>query len=284
MARILKGKEVAAAIESMTSAAVEELKSRGIVPTLAILRVGERADDLAYEHGAVKTATRCGVAVRQVSLPLDVTSDTFFRELEALNNDDSVHGILMFRPLPEHIDDFAARHTLKPEKDVDGCTDLSLAGVFTNTPLGFCPCTAEAVPEILDYYDIAVSGKRVAVVGRSLVVGRPLAMLMLHRNASVTLCHSKTADLASITREAEIVIASTGKPESLGAEFFSPGQIVIDVGIGRSAKDDSLCGDVKFSEVEGIVSAITPVPGGVGSVTAAVLISHTVESAQRKNA
>ena len=281
MSIVLKGAPVAEAIAQRSSRKAEILKEKGVVPTLAILRVGERADDISYEKGAMKKCKQMQVEVRNVILPADVSSEDFFAEMEALNNDDSVHGILMFRPLPEHIDGEKARQTLAPEKDVDGCTDISLAGVFTGSKTGFSPCTAQAAIEILDYYGYECSGKKAAVLGRSLVVGRPAAMLLMQKNATPAVCHTRTKNMADISKQADIVIACTGQMESLGREYFSPGQTVIDVGINWNDEKGKLCGDVRFDEVQDIVEAITPVPGGVGGVTTAVLVSHVVEAAER---
>ena len=279
--QILKGAPVAAALNETMKADTAALKEKGIVPTLAVLRVGARADDLSYERGAMKRAAAVGIEVRNVVLPEDVDSDTFFRTLEELNEDPSVHGILMFRPLPKHLDGEKARQMLVPSKDVDGCTDGSLAGVFTNTPLGFAPCTAQAAMEILHYYGIPVSGLRAAVIGRSLVIGRPVAMMLMHENATVTVCHTRTKDVPAVTREADLVIAASGQMESVGREYLREGQIVIDVGIGWNEEKQKLCGDVRFEEAEGLVSALTPVPGGVGSVTTAVLCRHVVDAAMK---
>ena len=265
MAEIWKGAPVAAALSERTAADVAALKERGIVPTLAILRVGARDDDLSYERGAMKRCEKVGVAVKNVVLPEDVDSDTFFRTLEALNGDAAVHGILMFRPLPKQLDGEKARRMLSPAKDVDGCTDGSLAGVFTNTALGFPPCTAQAAMEILKYYGVDPKGKRAVVIGRSLVIGRPVAMMLV----------------PSITREADILVAASGQMESVGEAFVRPGQILVDVGIGWNEAKQKLCGDVRFEEAEPVVAALTPVPGGVGSVTTAVLCSHVVEAARR---
>ena len=281
MAELLKGAPVAEALNEKIAAKVENLKSKGITPTLAILRVGERPDDISYERGAMKRCAKACVEVKNVVLPQDVNSEVFFSELERLNNDENVHGILMFRPLPPHIDGEKARRMLLPSKDVDGCTDGSLAGVFTNTELGFAPCTAQAAMEILDYYGIDCTGKRAAVIGRSLVVGRPAAMMLMHRNATVTICHTKTEDMPSVTKEADILIVCAGKMETIGKEYVKEGQIVIDVGIGWNEEKGKLCGDVKFDEAEQIAGAITPVPGGVGAVTTGVLVSHVVEAAER---
>lgn len=281
MAEILKGAAVATALTEKMTAQVVGLKEKGITPTLAIFRVGERSDDLSYERGAMKRCASVGVEVKNVVLDADVDSDTFFKTLEELNQDDSVHGILMFRPLPKHIDGEKARQMLHPAKDVDGCTDGSLAGVFTNTKIGFAPCTAQAAMEILDYYGIDCTGKKAAVIGRSLVVGRPVSMMLMHKNATVTTCHTKTVDMPSITKEADILIVCAGQMESIGAEYVRDGQVVIDVGIGWNEEKGKLCGDVMFDEVEPVVGAITPVPGGVGAVTTCVLVSHVVEAAAR---
>ncbi len=281
MAKILKGSEVAKAINERTIRQTEKLKEAGVTPTLAILRVGERADDISYEKGAVKRCEGTGVAVKKVVLPADISQEAFDEALTALNEDPQVHGILMFRPLPSQLDNERARKLLSPAKDIDGCTDGSLAGVFTNTPLGFCPCTAQAAMEILDYYQIDCKGKNAVVIGRSLVVGRPAAMLLMHKNATPTICHTKTVDMPDIVRRADIVIVCAGKPESIGSEYFSEGQTVIDVGIGWNEAKGKLCGDVDFDAAEPLVDAITPVPGGVGAVTTAVLVSHVAEAAER---
>ena len=281
MTEILKGAPVAAKLNEEMTAKVAELKNKGINPTLAILRVGEREDDLSYERGACKRCEQVGVTVLNVVLPADVEEGEFFRVLDDLNNNDKVHGILMFRPLPKHIDGEKARKMLNPAKDVDGCTDGSLAGVFTNTEIGFPPCTAEAAMKILEYYNIDPKGKNVTVIGRSLVIGRPVAMMLMHKNATVTICHTRTVDVPSITRKAEIVIAASGQMESVNKEYLSEGQTVIDVGIGWNEDKQKLCGDVLFEEADGLVEKITPVPGGVGSVTTSVLVSHVVEAAKR---
>lgn len=281
MAKILKGAPVAAAMTEKMKTDSDRLRKAGIVPTLAILRVGERDDDLSYERGAMKRAEKAGIEVKNVILPADVPGETFFKALTDLNEDPSVHGILMFRPLPKHLDGEKARKMLAPEKDVDGCTDGSLAGVFTNTPLGFPPCTAEAAMEILHFYDIDIRGKSAAVIGRSLVIGRPVAMMLMHENATVTICHTRTPDVPAVTREADIVIAASGQMLSVGKEYLKAGQTVIDVGIGWNEELSKLCGDVKFEEAETVVDGITPVPGGVGAVTTAVLCRHVIMAAER---
>jgi len=216
-----------------------------------------------------------------VILPADVSQDDFDRTLVELNVDPAVHGILMMRPLPDHLDNERARQMLAPEKDVDGCTDGSLAGVFTNSGIGFPPCTAQAAMEILHYYGIDPRGRKAAVIGRSLVVGRPLGMMLMHENATVVNCHTKTVDVPSITRQADILIAAAGVLGSVKPEFTNPDQVIIDVGINWDEEKNGIAGDVVFDEVEPVVKAITPVPGGVGTVTSTILVSHVVEAAKR---
>ncbi len=281
MAQILKGAPVAAALCENMTAQTAELAGRGVTPTLAILRVGERDDDLSYERGAMKRCAQVGVAVKNVVLPANVDPEAFYAALRDLNEDPKVHGILMFRPLPAQLDGEKARRMLAPEKDVDGCTDGSLAGVFTGARLGFAPCTAQAAMEILHYYGIDPAGKRAAVIGRSLVVGRPVAMMLMRENATVTICHTRTPDVPAVTREADIVVAASGQMESVGADYLREGQTVIDVGIGWNEAKQKLCGDVRFEEAEPLAAAVTPVPGGVGSVTTCVLVSHVIEAARR---
>lgn len=281
MATLLKGKEVVDALNSKMIEEVNALKAKGVTPTLAILRVGERADDLSYERGAIKRCELVGVAVKVFALPADVSEEDFMTKLEELNKDITIHGILMFRPLPKHIDEEKARKLLAVEKDIDGCTDLSLAGVFTNSGQGFAPCTAEAALEILKYYKIPLSGKKVTVIGRSLVIGRPVAMMLMHENATVTICHTRTVDVAAEAKNADIVVVASGQMESVGAEYLRAGQVVIDVGIGWNEEKGKLCGDVKFDEAESIVEAVTPVPGGVGGVTTSILVKHVVEAAKK---
>ncbi|MBR2745685.1 MAG: bifunctional 5,10-methylenetetrahydrofolate dehydrogenase/5,10-methenyltetrahydrofolate cyclohydrolase [Erysipelotrichaceae bacterium] len=282
MAEILKGKPVAASMDEKTARKVAELKEKGIDTTLAILRVGERNDDISYERGAAKKCRNVGIKVRNVILSEDVSCEEFYGALNELNSDPEVHGILMFRPLPKHLNNEKARNYIDPLKDVDGCTDSSLGDVFINKEIGYAPCTAEAVMETLRYYNIDVAGKNVVVIGRSLVVGKPLAILLMNRNATVTVCHSKTADVPSITRQADIVICCTGRMESINAEYVSEGQTVIDVGIQYNETKQKLCGDVLFEEVEPLVEKITPVPGGIGSITTSVLVNHVAKAAENQ--
>ena len=282
MAELLKGAPVAEAINERSAELLNRLKARGITPTLAMLRVGEREDDIAYENGAAKRCEKVGVQVRRVTLPENVSQDELEEEIRRLNEDTDVHGVLMFMPLPKQLDSAAARRILSPAKDVDGITDGSLAGVFTGSGEGFAPCTAQACIEILDHYGIDCKGKRAVVVGRSLVVGKPVSMLLLAKNATVTLCHTRTVDLPHEAQNAEILIAAAGKAGTVRAEHLRDGQIVIDVGINFI--DGKMCGDVDFAAAEQLSLSLTPVPGGVGPVTTSVLVSHVVEAARRQNA
>jgi len=283
MANILKGADVVSALNNKTMAKIQTLKDKGITATLAIVRVGERADDIAYEKTATKRCEAVGVAVKNIVLPEDITQSKLAGYIIDLNDDNSVHGILLFRPLPKHLSDKEIRAVLKPEKDIDGITDGSLAGVFTGSGNGFAPCTAQACIEILDHYDIDCTGKRVVIIGRSFVVGKPVAMMLMGKNATVTVCHTRTVDIPSVTRNAEILIIAAGKMEGITKEYFSPGQIVIDVGINWNEDKGKLCGDVKFDDAEPVVNAITPVPGGVGTVTTSVLVSNVVDAAISKS-
>lgn len=275
---ILYGNEVAKAIEARSLALIQDK-----TPVLAIVRVGENPSDLSYERGLTKRCEKMGVTIKNVVFPLDVDVDTFYASIDELNQDKTVHGILMFRPLPKNLDNERARNAIAPEKDVDGCTDGSLAGVFTNTNKGFAPCTAQAVMECLDYYNIDVTSKNVTIVGRSLVVGKPLAMMMTSKNATVTLCHTKTKNLEEACQRADIVVVATGQMESMGASYFRQGQTVIDVGINFNETKQKLCGDVLFEEVEPIVENITPVPKGIGSITNSVLVYHVCQACSQSN-
>lgn len=281
MAEILKGKPAADALNEKIVNEVNLLSKINIRPALAIVRVGSKPDDIAYERGAVKRCEKTGVAVRAITLPEDVSQSRLVEAIQKLNEDRSVHGILLLRPLPAHINDDLIRNTLAPEKDVDGITDGSLAGVFVGTDLGFPPCTPQACMEMLDYYGVEVKGKNVVVIGRSTVVGKPAAMMLTKRHGTVTICHTRTVDLPGVCRQAEILIAAAGKAKMVSKEYLSPGQIVIDVGINFT-EDGSMCGDVDFDQAKEIVAAITPVPGGVGAVTTAVLVKHVVEAAKRQ--
>ena len=283
MAIILKGAPVAAALSEGYRAQAGRLRARGITPQLAILRVGERADDLAYESGAKKRCQSIGIEVRSVVLPQNAAQAELVAEMEKLSGDAGVHGVLMFRPLPKTLDERAVCAALNPRKDVDGITAGSMARVYSGSGAGFPPCTAQSVMEILKYYGIGTAGRRAVVIGRSLVIGRPVAMLLMEANATVTICHTQTADMPALTRQADIVVAAAGKAEAVTAEYFSHGQIVIDVGINYSEAKRRLVGDVDFENVEPLAAAISPVPSGVGSVTAALLCGHVLEAAERQS-
>ena len=287
MASILKGAPVVAAMNERNAALCEQLKTKGIVPTLAVVRVGAREDDLSYERGVMTRCGKVGVEVKQYLLHADAAQDDLLKVIAEINADDAIHGCLLFRPLPKQFDDRTVRAALAPEKDIDGITDGSLAGVFTNTDLGYAPCTAQACLEILKHYNVPLSGKRAVVVGRSLVVGKPAAMMLLGKNATVTICHTKTRDVQAVAREADILVSAAGVLKSLTKDYVRPGQIVIDVSMNwdpdkvTSKGKGGMAGDAVFAEVEPIVEAITPVPGGVGAVTTSVLIGHVVEAAER---
>ena len=279
MAMLLRGADTARVLTERMKGEAAALSARGIVPTLAILRVGEREDDLSYERGAMKRCEQVGIAVRRFLLPSGVTQEKLLETVDSINADPEIDGCLIFRPLPGHLDDGQVRARLLPAKDVDGITDGSMSAVYSGSGQGFSPCTAQACVEILKNSGISLSGKRVTVVGRSLVIGRPAAMLLLAEHATVTICHTRTQNLPAICREAEILIAAAGKAGVIGRESAAPGQIVLDVGI-HMGEDGRLCGDVRFDEVEPVVKAITPVPGGVGAVTTSVLAGHVIEAAK----
>ena len=281
MAKQLLGKEVTAALNERIKADVAALNAKGVKPTLGIIRVGERPDDLSYERGATKRCETLGVEYKKYLLPADVSQEELLKVVDEVNKDDNIHGVLMFRPLPKHIDQTLVENALAAEKDVDCQTDASLGGVFTGKKVGFPPCTPQACMEILDHYGIDCTGKKAVVIGRSLVVGKPAAQMLIKKNATVTTCHTRTIDMPSVAREGEILIVAAGRAGVVGAEYVSPGQIVIDVGINVN-EEGKLCGDVDYAAVEPIVEAITPVPGGVGRVTTSVLVGHVVEAAMRK--
>lgn len=281
MADLLLGKPVADAMAADIVARAKALTASGKQPTLAIVRVGERPDDLTYERSAMKRADACGIAVKQFALPADASTDDVLAAVAAVNSDDSIHGCLLFRPLPEGIDEQAVCNALDPAKDIDGITRGSLATLLAGTGEGFAPCTAAACIDILDHYGIDPQGKKAVVLGRSLVIGKPVALMLLARNATVTVCHSRTQDLASAVRDADIVVCATGRARAYGADLFAPGQTVLDVGINFD-DEGNLCGDADFDAVESVVSAITPVPRGVGSVTTVAMLRNVVIAAERR--
>lgn len=281
MAELLKGLPVAKALTEQLVVRVDVLKEKGVTPTLAIVRVGERDDDLSYERGATKRCDAVGIAVKKFVLDAGCTQDELMDAIAEVNADPTIHGCLMFRPLPKTLDEDAACAALDPAKDVDCITEGSLFGVFANRNVGFPPCTAEACIQLLDHYGYDLTGANVTVVGRSLVIGKPVSMMLQARNATVTMCHTRTRDLPAECRKAEVLVVAAGHIGTVGADAVSEGQTVIDVGINWDEAAGKLCGDVSFDEVEPKVGAITPVPGGVGSVTTAVLAQHVVEAAER---
>ena len=291
MARLLLGKEVTAAMNEAYRLRAEALRKKGIVPKLAIIRCGNEPSDLAYEKGAASRAALIGAETVQIALPRDVTKQELLSAIRRINEDDTVHGCLLLRPLPPQLkkEQDEIVNALLPEKDVDGMTDLSAAGVFTGKGRGFAPCTAQACMEILDYYGVDCTGKNAVVIGRSCVVGKPVSMLLLEKNATVTVCHTKTQALASIARQADILISSAKVLNLLTEDFVRSGQVILDVSVNWDASKPNsrgtlgaMAGDADFEKIEPIVAAVTPVPGGVGAVTTSVLIAHTVEAAERR--
>ena len=272
---ILSGKPVAQAMELRSR--VEKL---GMTPTLCLVRLGENPSDLSYERGILRRGEEAGVEVRTCVLPETASAEEVIEKIKELNLDETVHGVLLFRPLPAHLKPYRQEiyNALDPQKDVDGMTDASAAGLYLNRPGTFPPCTPCACMEVLHYYGIPVEGKRVAVVGRSAVVGLPLSMLLLSENATVTVCHSRTKDLPSVTREAEILISAVGKAGLIDSRHIAPGAVVLDVGVNWSEEDGRFVGDVADPAE---ASAYTPVPGGIGAVTNTILMSHVIQAAER---
>ena len=280
---ILKGKPVAEWIDSKTrEEATRLIEESSIVPTLAILRVGNNESDIAYENSAVKKAANLGIHIEKFILEDSADESDVLDIIKFINEQENIHGLLMFRPLPHNMDEEKICNHVRPEKDIDGITERTLGGIFTGAQLGFPPCTPEAAMAILKYYGIDPAGKRVVVVGRSLVVGKPAAIMLLNRNATVTICHSKTPadELKAVCQDADIIICATGRRNTITAEHVNGKQVIIDVGINFD-ENDKMCGD---ADCEGIAeangaAAITPVPGGVGAVTTALLMYHVAKAA-----
>lgn len=277
---VLDCREAAKSIKAELAQTVQTLAAAGKRPKLGIIRVGERPEDLSYEKGVMKNCEAVGISCEVMALPEDISSESFMKKLTGANQDKSIHGILMFRPLPRHIDENMARKLIDPAKDIDCMNPYNLAKVFEGDSSGFEPCTPAAVMEIIKYFGIKLQGEKVAVIGRSMVVGKPLSMMLLKENATVTICHSKTKDIQSVVSGADVVVAALGKARAIGADYIKPGAVVIDVGV-NGAPEGGICGDVDFEKVKDIASQITPVPGGVGAVTTTVLLKHVVEAAQR---
>lgn len=277
--RQLRGMPVVKSMCAALAPRLEALKERGIISKLTILRVGANPDDLSYEKGILKRFHDNGAAVEVKELSPDVSQETLEALILSLNEDSSVHGILLFRPLPKTLDEKRISALIAPEKDVDGMGELNLAGVFAGKGDSYPPCTPQAVVELLDAYGIDCTGKSVVIVGRSVVVGKPLAMLLLQKNATVTICHTKTRDLAAECRKADILITCAGVAKMITPAFTNPNQIIVDVGINFA--DGKLCGDVDYDAVAPLVAGISPVPGGVGTITSTVILKHTVMGAER---
>jgi methylenetetrahydrofolate dehydrogenase (NADP+)/methenyltetrahydrofolate cyclohydrolase len=276
----MDGAAVAATLTARLMTELKELKEHGVVPTLAILRIGAREDDLAYERGILRRCNETGIHGISTVLCEDDGEEVLLTHLERINQDPSIHGCLLLRPLPARWNDMRIRAALSPEKDVDGVTDRSLGGVFTADQEGFPPCTAKACMEILHHYGVPVAGRRVVVAGRSFVIGRPVAMMLLSEDATVSICHSKTKDLASICREADILIAATGVQGMITPEFVHGAQVILDVGIHVNS-EGNLCGDVDAS-ASACSAMYTSAPGGVGAVTTMILLRHVAEAAGRQ--
>jgi len=289
MAKRLLGKEVNEALVAALQGRTAALREKGIAPTLGIIRLGENPSDLSYEKGATKRAEEVGVIVKNFVLPEDASKKDVLAVIDQVNADDSIHGVLMFRPLPKHLkaDQDEICNRLAPKKDVDSMTHMSNAGVFEGQDLGYAPCTPAACMEILDHYGIDCKGKNAVVIGRSLVVGKPAAMMLMAKNATVTVCHTRTVNTAEICKGADIIVTAAGVLNSLTKDFVREGQIVIDVSMNWNPEKittkgkGGMSGDCVFDEVEPIVEAITPVPGGVGAVTTTVLMKHVVEAAEK---
>ena len=275
----LKGAAVSAKIKEQVETLLTDLK--GKTPKLAIVRVGERLDDLSYERGALKKMESFGLIGESFAFPQDITDEAFKEEFAKINENTDIDGILLLRPLPKQIKEKDIEHMIDPGKDLDGISPENIARVFAGDDTGFAPCTAEAVVEVLKANDVSLTGKRVAIVGRSMVVGRPLSMLMLKENATVTICHTRTEDLKETCKNAQILVAAAGRARMVDASFVGTDAIVVDVGINVD-EDGKLCGDVDFDSLEGTASMATPVPGGVGAVTTAVLARHLVMAALKK--
>lgn len=273
---LLKGSDVA---DSMIKKMRETMTGMGDKkPCLTIIRVGERPDDIAYERGAVRRLRSLNIECRQEILPADITQEEFVAHFRKINEDDSVNGILLLRPLPGHLDGSAVENMIDPDKDVDGISPMNTARVYLGETSGFAPCTAQAVMEILDNMGYELRGKKVVIVGCGKVVGKPLALLMLGRDATVTVCNEFTNGLEVECRDAEVLVAAAGVRKLIKTSHVSADCIVIDVGINTD-ENGKLCGDVDFENVAPVVKGITPVPGGVGSVTTYVLAKHVMRAA-----
>lgn len=276
---ILKGLPVAESINEKLIAQLENFE--GAVPHLAIIRVGEKPDDMSYERGATKKMDKIGFRCTSFVFDADIDNDSFQKEFDIINDDDDIDGILLLRPLPKHIDEKSILDRINPRKDLDGISAVNMAKVYSGDESGYAPCTAEAVIEMLDFAGVDLKGKNVAVVGRSLVIGKPVSMLLMKKNATVTICHTKTVDMPGICQKADIVVAAAGVAKMINESYIGENAVVIDVGINVD-EDGKLCGDVDFERITDTASMATPVPGGVGSVTTSVLAKHLMKAAKAR--
>ena len=280
--QIIKGKPVADKISENLIKEINDLSKEGIIPKLAIVRVGARPDDLAYERGALKRCQTIGIETEVIELEENITQEEYIKAVHKLNEDEKVNGILTFRPIPKHLNEDVIKYEIDPNKDIDCFNPINISKILENDKSGYPPCTPTAVVEILKYYDVDLSGANIVVLGRSMVVGKPVSILLLNENATVTICHSRTKNLPEITSNADILVAAVGKANMVKEEYIKDGAIVIDVGINVD-DEGNLCGDVDTNNVLDKVSMITPVPGGVGSVTTSILASHVVKACKLQN-
>lgn len=283
MGEIIKGKPVGDALSEVLKGECEALVKDGIQPKLAILRVGAKPNDLSYEKGALKKCDTIGIVAEVTELPEDTTQEQYIEALEKLNKDSSVHGILTFRPLPKGIDEEVIKNVIAPEKDVDCFSPMNTAKLMEGDKTGFPPCTPTAVVEILKHYNVPLKGAKVVVLGRSMVVGKPVSMLLLGENATVTICHSKTQDLQKVCADADVLVAGVGRARMVTADYVKEGAVVIDVGINAKPEGGGICGDVDTDDVVGKASMVTPVPAGVGSVTTSILAKHVIKACKQQN-
>ena len=276
MGMVIKGKPVADSITAEICAKTVELKEKGIVPILTIVRVGERGDDIAYERAAIKRMEMCGIEARTVHMTENIDEESFEKRLKEVNDSDC-DGILLFLPLPKQLDYLKARTIISREKDVDGVNPVNSAKLYEGDKSGFAPCTAKAVMEMIDFYGIETKGKKAAVIGRSLVVGKPAAIMLIDKHATVTVCHSVTNDIEKVVRDADIVVAAAGKSRMVKADWIKDGAAVMDVGVNVD-ENGNMTGDVDFEACAEKAGYITPVPAGVGSVTTSVLAKQVLKA------
>lgn len=274
---ILYGKDVVKAITKEINLELGKITS--YVPHLAIVRVGENPDDMAYERGAVNRCEKIGIRCTVFNYPLDIGDQAFKFAFSDINNDEDVDGILLLRPLPRHIDEKGITEMINPIKDIDGISPINVAKVFSGDESGFAPCTAEAVMEMISYAQIDLSGKRATVVGRSMVIGKPVAMMLMKKNATVTICHTRTVDMEATCKNAEILVAAAGRSKMINSKYVSKGAYVFDVGINVD-EQGNMSGDVDIDDISSIATLCTPVPRGVGTVTTSVLVKNVIKAAR----